>query len=233
MKSDEKASLAPRTAGEGAPSRSREIGKAGTPSSYPKPARSKRQVSPEAAKRPQSADGALWGVRAPDPTKKPQCSGASARELTLLRLGFQHRRGFAERARSGKAGAAPTFFRGKIRAGVCAGPVARIDHAECRTALRPGSLRGSPEGLAIRQNARLTDPVASLGRARAARAWGADGSRGESARRPGSTPRVRRSTGRWPESGYEPGGADTLPLGRGRSRVSARLGITRRRRPPG
>ena len=154
-------------------------------------------------------------------------------QLTLLRLGFQHRRGFAESARSGKDGAAPTFFRGKIRAGVCAGPVARVDHAECRTALRPGSLRGSPEGLAVRQNARVTDPVASLGRARAARAWGADGSRGESARRPGSTPRVRRSTGRWPESGYEPGGADTLPLGRGRSRVSARLGITRRRRPPG
>ena len=198
MKSDEKASLAPRTAGEGAPSRSREIGKAGTPSSYPKPARSKRQVSPEAAKTSAKCGRRSLGGSSTRPDEKATVFGSIRPQLTLLRLGFQHRRGFAESARSGKDGAAPTFFRGKIRAGVCAGPVARIDHAECRTALRPGSLRGSPEGLAIRQNARVTDPVASLVRARAARAWGADGSRGGSARRPGSTPRVRRSTGGGP-----------------------------------
>ena len=43
-------------------------------------------------------------------------------QLTLLRMGFQHRSGFAESARSGKDGAAPTFLRGKIRAGAALDP---------------------------------------------------------------------------------------------------------------
>ena len=69
----------PRAPPVNEPPRSREIGKAGTPSSYPKPARSKRKVSPEAAKHPQSADGALRGLEHQTRRKSHGVRGASAR----------------------------------------------------------------------------------------------------------------------------------------------------------
>ena len=88
MKSDEKASLAPRTAGERAPSRSREIGKAGTPlrtQTCSQQARSLTGSCKTSAKCGRRSEGA----RAPDPTKKATVfAEQSARATHTTPIGF-------------------------------------------------------------------------------------------------------------------------------------------------
>ena len=155
MKSDEKASLAPRTAGERAPFRPREIGKAGTPSSYPKPARSKRQVSPEAAKTSAKCGRRSVGGSSTRPDEKATVFGS-------IRPRNSHYSDWVSNTEEGlrKAPVAGKTVLRRRSFAVKYEPAFALDPSHgsitgSRTALRPGSLRGSAEGCRVETLKRL------------------------------------------------------------------------------
>ena len=169
MKSDEKASLALRNAGERAPSRSRKSARPAhllrTQNLLAASAKSHRKLQ-----NVRKVRTVLWGgFEHQTQREKPRCSRSiRPRNSHYSDWVSNTEDGFAESARSGKDGAAPTFYcRGEIDER-CASVWCRIGPASLGTGQnhaesRPEALASPREfarvagGPSIRQNARVSD----------------------------------------------------------------------------